>query len=322
MKKISAEEETYEIYEPSIKLKGNLNDEDHRSISALQEECTREDSITLKLELDYKLGAALADKSSTGIQKINEFMYFDRQRLIGYIGICDFGGAGSPLEITGMVDPKYRRNGIFYKLHELVMAECKRRNAADVLLLCDKNSVSGQNFLKRIGAVYRYSEFEMYLKEEAFALSEEQLCGITFRKAVNTDAREIARQNTIYFDDTSQSGELGSGESDPDILLPEDEEKRGMTIYIAEKDRQAVGKVHLQISAAVSGIYGLGVLPEYRGRGFGRAILLRAVEKLKEAESKAIMLQVAAENATALNLYQSCGFQETSVMDYYGLNCL
>jgi ribosomal protein S18 acetylase RimI-like enzyme len=93
-----------------------------------------------------------------------------------------------------------------------------------------------------------------------------------------------------------------------------------MVIYLAEKDRQVVGKVHLQISAAVSGIYGLGVLPEYRGKGLGRAILLRAIEKLKEAESNAIMLQVAAENATALSLYKSCGFQETSVMDYFGSN--
>jgi GNAT superfamily N-acetyltransferase len=212
-------EETYEIYEPSIKLKGNLNAEDHRLISALQEECTHDDPISLKLELDYKLGAALADNRSAGIQKINEFMYFDRQQLIGYIGICDFGGSRAPLEITGMVHPKYRRNGIFYKLHELAIAECKRRNSA-VLLLCDKNSVSGQNLLKSIDAAYRYSEFEMYLKEEPFVLNEEQLCGIALRKAANADAAEIARQNSIYFDDPLQFDEADSGESDSDILLP------------------------------------------------------------------------------------------------------
>ncbi len=58
-------------------------------------------------------------------------------------------------------------------------------------------------------------------------------------------------------------------------------------------------------------------MPEHRGKGFGRAVLLGAIEKLKEANVNAIMLQVAAENATALGLYKSCGFVETSTMDYF-----
>jgi ribosomal protein S18 acetylase RimI-like enzyme len=59
------------------------------------------------------------------------------------------------------------------------------------------------------------------------------------------------------------------------------------------------------------------VLPEYRGRGFGRELLLKGIAKLKEANAREIMLQVAAGNDRALGLYQSCGFVETSVMDYY-----
>ena len=71
--------------------------------------------------------------------------------------------------------------------------------------------------------------------------------------------------------------------------------------------------------SGTGGIYGLGVLPEFRGKGFGRAILTFGVEKLKDANATEVMLQVAAENGTALNLYKSCGFQETSVMDYFEL---
>ena len=71
------------------------------------------------------------------------------------------------------------------------------------------------------------------------------------------------------------------------------------------------------MSSDVGGIYGLGVLPEHRGKGFGRAILMMAVEKLKEANAREIKLQVVTENSNALNLYKSCGFVETSIMDYY-----
>ncbi|MFC4304303.1 GNAT family N-acetyltransferase [Cohnella boryungensis] len=61
-------------------------------------------------------------------------------------------------------------------------------------------------------------------------------------------------------------------------------------------------------------------MPEYRGKGYGRATLLKAIDKLKEANAGDIMLQVAVENANALRLYQSCGFVETSTMDYYELH--
>ncbi|OAH63747.1 hypothetical protein AYJ66_17305 [Dietzia cinnamea] len=104
-----------------------------------------------------------------------------------------------------------------------------------------------------------------------------------------------------------------------DMILPEEEEKRGMTSYLVEKDGQIIGKVNLQLTSKLGAIFGLGVLPEHRRKGYGRALLLLAIEKLKEANAKEIMLQVAAENSNALKLYQSCGFEETSTMDYFEL---
>lgn len=280
-------------------------------------QCCNEDQITLKLELDYKLSDALNNNDKADIRNFNEFMYFNGEQLIGYIGICAFGGTSAPLEITGMVHPEYRRQGIFSRLNELVIAECRRRNVGSVLVLCDNKSVPGQKFLERIGAKYNYSEFEMYLHHECYELIEKQRNDIRFRKATNSDACEIARQNNIYFGDCLE--DENEGVLSKSILLPEDEERCGMSIYLVEKDDCIIGKVHLQLINGIGGIYGLGVLPENRGKGFGRAILLNAIEKLKDAKAEKIMLQVAAENATALSLYKSCGFKETSVMDYFEL---
>ena len=44
-----------------------------------------------------------------------------------------------------------------------------------------------------------------------------------------------------------------------------------------------------------------------------------AVDQLKKDGAKEIMLQVAAGNANALHLYESCGFVATSTMDYFEL---
>jgi ribosomal protein S18 acetylase RimI-like enzyme len=310
------------IQNPWIKLKGNIVAEDYDLINQLQERCIEVDGTALKLELDYKIG--VGPEKNSGIQDINEFMYFDGEKLIGYMGICSFGG---PWEVNGMVDPDYRRQGVFTKLFELVLAEWKRRDTGSMLLLGDRKSESGQKFIAGTEAQYKHSEYEMYLKEDTPIATQDQFSGITFRKATNADANEIARQNAIYFNDEYNENDVEETEQDnqeivdqtEEMILPEEEEKRGMTSYLVEKDGQIIGKVNLQLTSKLGAIFGLGVLPEHRRKGYGRALLLMAIEKLKEANAQEIMLQVAAENSNALNLYKSCGFVETSTMDYFEL---
>lgn len=305
------------INQPWIKLKNGLDQVDYEQIHALEVLCVQEDQITFKLELDYKLMYEEDNMDKACLNNINDIMYFDGDQLIGYIGICFFGGAA--MEINGMVHPNYRRQGIFSKLFRLAISECKGRNARSILALCDNKSVSGLRFLDHAGAVYQSSEFEMYLNYEAYEKIQKETHGITFRKATNEDASEIARQDEIYFADII--GEEDEEDAHNEILLPEEEEKHGNTTYLVEIDQKVIGKVKLErINGITGGIYGLGVLPEYRGKGYGRAILLKSVEKLKEAKSSEIKLQVATQNSKALNLYQSCGFQETSRMDYFEIN--
>ncbi|MDD3921776.1 MAG: GNAT family N-acetyltransferase [Eubacteriales bacterium] len=301
------------IENPWIKLTGDLGRDDYPHIRLLQDLCASHDGISLKLELEYKLKAAENAAGSSAMRDINEFMYFDGEQLIGYIGICGFGGAAMPLEITGMAHPEYRRQGVFSRLYALAAAECARRGAAGGLGLCDQGSQAGQAFLRKINAAYQCAEFEMALRDELYSMNDDQLLGVSLRKATNADAAEITRQNRIYFQDEKDSVEQpGDG-----VPLPEDEEKRGMTIYLAQKDGQTVGKVNLELIEGAGAVYGLGILPEYRGRGYGRALLLLAVQALKRGNARDIRLQVAAKNETALRLYLSCGFRQTSVMEYY-----
>lgn len=290
------------IKNPSIKLKEKLDKNDYEDISNLQKLCLEMDKTTLKLELDYKLSRS--EGKSEDLKNINEFMYYDENRLIGYIGICDFGG--DAIEVNGMVHPEYRRRGVFRRLFLLVRDEWNKRVSQKMLLLSDNNSISGLGFIKYSKAEYDHSEYEMYLRGNVRQNS--MLNNVVLRKATNKDRREIALQNSIYFEIELK---------EEDICMPEEEEKCGSPIFIAEVDNIVVGKVHLEIGDSVSGIYGLGVLPEYRRKGYGREILAKAIEKLKERNSKDIMLQVVAMNKGALDLYLSCGFEETSTMNYY-----
>lgn len=295
------------IENPWIKLKENINKEDYEVINKLQQECI--DKVALKLELDYKL--ASSNEGTKIKNKINEFMYFDGEKLIGYIGIGSFGGFDRPIEVNGMVHPEYRKQGVFKKLSELVIDEWKRRNSSSMLLLSDRTSKEGQEFIKNLGATYNHTEYEMYFRQGGPSEPSKGPSNLNFRKAKNEEAHEIAKQNAIYF------GEEVPDENDKEnMILPEEEEKKGIRIYFGEKDGEIIGKVHLELTDK-GGIYGLGVLPQHRRKGYAREMLKFAVNTLIEDGAKEVMLQVDSENPNALNLYKSCGFVETSIMDYY-----
>lgn len=290
----------------SVVLKELLNQNDYSKIKNLQRLCSEYDKTELKLELEYKISRA-GEKTGPS-SKFNEFMHFVDDQLVGYLGICQFGGQGSTLEVNGMVHPDFRKNGIFNGLYRLVLDEFRKREAQRMLLLSDAASQAGQAFLKEVAEGLDHTEYEMYLSEIEHARYDSDQASLQLRKAFNKDASEIAFQNSIYFGDKIDGN---------DLPLPEDEEKRGMEIYIAELQGTSIGKVHIEADSGTGAIYGLGILPEYRGKGFGRQLLQLAIGKLKEKGLSKIKLQVVVKNTNALKLYQSCGFEICSTMDYY-----
>ncbi|SCZ81851.1 GNAT family N-acetyltransferase [Acidaminobacter hydrogenoformans] len=310
--------------------KPSLNAAEVKAVKVLEARCVAHDHTVLKLELDYKFSAAEAGSVDPAHQ--NEFLCYDGECLVGYIGISSFGG--SEPEVAGMVDPDYRRNGIFTKLLGQVKAELTRRRIPSMLLLNDPLSNAGKPFIQTLDVDLEHTEYEMFLKlpwkiERPEAIKK----GIQLRKATNQDADEVARQNDIYFNNEATGSEettlqVGTGTDRKPAteavqerrLLPEEEEKRGMTIYLATlADGGTIGKIHLEYRQGKGGIYGLGVLPAHRSKGYGRALLLTGTEILLEKGATAVYLQVNAVNENALKLYRSCGFEVTSAMDYYRL---
>lgn len=64
-------------------------------------------------------------------------------------------------------------------------------------------------------------------------------------------------------------------------------------------------------------INGLGVIPEFRGQGFGRAILREVLRLTQTGGVTIARLEVDSSNVTALNLYKGEGFQEIGRTDYF-----
>lgn len=81
-------------------------------------------------------------------------------------------------------------------------------------------------------------------------------------------------------------------------------------VYIS--DGQVVGNVTLQRADPHGGrwqIANVAVAKPYRGRGIARMLMTAALERIAERRGAWAVLQVRADNATALRLYESMGFE-------------
>lgn len=285
-------------------MKEFLTKKDSEDIKNLMELCYSNDQINLKLELDYK--QTVRKHSGPELKDINELMYYADGKLVSYLGICNFGG--NILELNGMTHPEYRKKGLFQRLFQLAVMEAKNGGHKSLLLLSDEKSEAGNRFIRETGASYKTSEFRMKLFEKPetdslqFALNPD----ITLKTADKSDLKEIARQNALHFNTTEETEAL---------LLDESMLQEGM--YMVQLNGETIGKISVEYDENSAFIYGFGILPEYRRKGYGKTAFQALLHIIKGKGPFDILLDVESKNRNALNLYKSFGFEEMSVMNYY-----
>ena len=89
-------------------------------------------------------------------------------------------------------------------------------------------------------------------------------------------------------------------------------------VYVAVEKGEAVGYIEMTTNDDENEPIQLLVKPECRGKGYGRALLQRAIEN---NFPRKMVLEVDADNAPALNLYLSLGFRE-KLREYLGRTTL
>lgn len=147
---------------------------------------------------------------------------------------------------------------------------------------------------------------ELFDKQKVYDNSPYSDLSITLRQADKTDLMEIARQNAVYFNSTQ--------ESEASIL---DESMLHDGMYMIILKDTIIGKIFVEYDENSAFIYGFGILPEHRKKGYGRASLQTLLTIIKRKKPNEILLDVESKNRNALNLYKSLGFKEMSVMNYY-----
>ncbi len=236
----------------------------------------------------------------------NDFLYYENGVLVGFLAFFSFNSLEG--EVSGMVHPRYRRRSIFTRLFTVAQKECQHRHIPTLLLIVEHSSQSGQHFASSLTPSYQHSEYKMALTEVKTLPELDQ--HLQFRIAKLNETSILAHITAVSFDLPEQ-----------DVTWYADK-KAGDTknrVYIVLLDDTYIGKIDVSLNEHEAYIAGFGVLPAYRGRGYGRQILAQTIREIRAMGQYKIVLEVATENKNALSLYQSCGFQEVSSYDYYSL---
>jgi mycothiol synthase len=86
----------------------------------------------------------------------------------------------------------------------------------------------------------------------------------------------------------------------------------GFHVWIAEQAGDAVGFVQTEDYYGDRGhVASLVVDRRFRGRGLGRALMLRGIATLRAGGPRTVVLSVYADNEAAIRLYESLGFATT-----------
>ena len=96
---------------------------------------------------------------------------------------------------------------------------------------------------------------------------------------------------------------------------------------VGEADGEAIGACWMRRITGGAGMgyvddetpqLGIAIQPKYRGRGFGRRLMLAALEAARAHGYRQVSLTVHPLNP-AIALYESCGFEEREIRNTYHL---
>jgi ribosomal protein S18 acetylase RimI-like enzyme len=273
-----------------------LSPEALRALADLEQRTIAVDGGRLKLEW-----SSLRGRSG---DKLEDFLWWDGDRLLGFAGIYAHGGPNA--ELAGMVDPAARRGGIATALLDAALAQLLDSGHDSVLLITPRSSVGGQALAAKRNAVLDHSEHALVLHGEPTPGRTDP--AITLRNATNDDVPEIKRIFDAAFDWT------------PPDLFDRLSSPTSWTV-LAERDGRAVGTLRASLHDDVGAVHGFAVDPPLQGKGIGRDVLRRTCHDLREQGAERVELEVDVANENALGLYTSLGFEPVISEDYYSVSC-
>jgi ribosomal-protein-alanine N-acetyltransferase len=110
---------------------------------------------------------------------------------------------------------------------------------------------------------------------------------------------------------------FGASAWTPEVFWSELAHPETRRYVVAVEGEELLGYAGLVVPGAEADIQTVAVLPGRQGRGIGRVLLTGLVERAAADGATSLMLEVRADNAAAIALYTSAGFERLAVRRRY-----
>ena len=282
-----------------LKAQSGLNATELEAVKALSQVSKEFDGVAVKLNY------SMLDTRKP--EQITDFLYYQDGEIVGYMPLDCFG---TKAEITAVVHPEYRRRGIFKELYSAAMACPVAASCSSILMVNYRNSEAGIAAVKSLGLAYESSEYNMQVSSAG--VPELPVSASMALKPVGiADVPLLASMLQTNFEHL---------DFDAEEMLGRELSRAGHYYALAVVDDQVIGHIGWIHSSNNCYIRGVGILPAWRGKGWGRSMIAAVMrQELQTPESAPHLfeLDVATQNESALSIYRSCGFESVTVYDYY-----
>lgn len=279
-----------------IKAYSSLSEKAINEVLNLEKACKEFDKLKGSVFLDTSLNFDHNIKSV--------FLLYENRELISMLSM--FIPTQQEAEISAFTLPEYRQSGCFKALLSKAIDELKKFEIQNILFVCESQSISGKEVAAALNAEYDHTEYSMSFNSTKFE------CQDKYRLSLITpnlkDLEKIIEISMKTFDD---------GYEDSKSLIENCLQTKPRKQYLAVLNDEIIGLGSINKQRDEALIFGFGIVPEYRGVGYGKELLHLIIDRLRQSGTTEIMLDVNSDNVYALKLYKKCGFQIEVVFDYY-----
>lgn len=260
--------------------------------------CKEHDKLKGNLYLD---GSVNFDQ---GIKYL--YLLYEENKLVSFLFM--FIPTREEAEISAYTLPDYRRRGYFKRLLSEAVEELKRYDIKDVLFVCENQSLSGKEIIDSLGADYDFTEYYMKFDKTSNVLDKSNEFRTQFYLPERSDIKRLAYVSAQVFEEDCV---------DEEEFITNCFNSTNRKNYATVLGDQIIGIGSGYFGYEEVAIYGLGILPEFQGKGYGRELILHIVKHLLENGHDNITIEVESKNTPAFNLYKSSGFIIETAFDYY-----
>ncbi len=251
----------------------------------------------------------------------NLFVAERDQNLIGYVAVFVEPEIGRAV-LDGLVHPQQRKKGIATGLFAHAIEHARQAGLKVAQICLSQTNQAGKNLMKRLGLQFirRFIRMELECATRLLPAITQAFYRIRYlqpgEEQLLTDIQNRSFADAWGFNPNTT--EEITYRVNLSSCAPED-------ILVAYLEDRPIGYCWTRTfvekhgaSQSVKGeIHMLGVDPDFRKQGVGRGVLLAGLSHLKNKDITLIELTTDGEDPVAFRLYESIGFKESMILEWY-----